>query len=417
MKKYWIKFCAFFALSAAVCAFAVFISNMWDTPAVPAVAQTTEIEFYQQREEAMEGFSQVIARYEEEHPGVKIRQQNIPNALELLVARMQRGDVPDIFTNWPTQLSFIRAAERGLLLDLSEQPFLEAIDPATLEMSRAPDGKVYALPINRNCMEVYYNADIFRTYGLKEPQTIDEMFLLCDRLQQSGIVPMVFCVRDSRIGHVAQIVLSVLVDDYLTQLGRLGNGTISPRAREQMEAAFDVMLRLGGYGGDSPNAYTYYEACERFASGKAAMYISGSYALNAIENFDPEIEIDVFPLPGYTADRRVMLTSVDTALCISAQTPLKEETLQFLSYMTQPEIATLYAAHDVAPSCIVGALQENPITLKMQEHIETFEHTEWIKSRYSLESAMAFEDAVCAYMITGDLKTLMDTLTRAFAGA
>lgn len=30
---------------------------------------------------------------------------------------------------------------------------------------------------------------------------------------------------------------------------------------------------------------------------------------------------------------------------------------------------------------------------------------------------MAFEDAVCAYMITGDLKTLMDTLTRAFAGA
>lgn len=68
------------------------------------------------------------------------------------------------------------------------------------------------------------------------------------------------------------------------------------------------------------------------------MYISGSYALNAIENFDPAIEIDVFPLPGYTADRRVMLTSVDTALCISAQTPLKEETLQFLSYMTQPEI-------------------------------------------------------------------------------
>lgn len=56
---------------------------------------------------------------------------------------------------------------------------------------------------------------------------------------------MVFCVRDGRIGHVAQIVLSVLVDDYLTQLGRLGNGTISPRAREQMEAAFDVMLRLG----------------------------------------------------------------------------------------------------------------------------------------------------------------------------
>ena len=52
MKKYWIKFCAFFALSAAVCAFAVFISNMWDTPAVPAVAQTTEIEFYQQREDA-----------------------------------------------------------------------------------------------------------------------------------------------------------------------------------------------------------------------------------------------------------------------------------------------------------------------------------------------------------------------------
>ena len=50
MKKYWIKFCAFFALSAAVCAFAVFISNMWDTPAVPAVAQTTEDVYKRQGE-------------------------------------------------------------------------------------------------------------------------------------------------------------------------------------------------------------------------------------------------------------------------------------------------------------------------------------------------------------------------------
>ena len=417
MKKYWMRFGIFFGLSAAVCVLAVWASHMQPAAAPVSAPAIKTIEFYQQREEAMEGFSQVIGRFAQAQPDIVIKQQNIPNALELLVARMQRADVPDVFTSWPTQLSFIRAAERGTLMELTDQPFLAEIDPATLDMVRDPDGKIYALPINRNCMEVYYDAGLFRTHGLEIPRTIDELFALCGQLERMGIVPMVFCMRDSRMGHVAQIVLSVLVDDYLTQLGKLGAGTITPAERGQIEAAFDVMRRLGAFAGENAAAYTYFEACERFAKGQAAMYISGSYALNTIEDCEPDVEIDVFPLPGYTADRRVMLTSVDTALCISAQTPLKAEALAFLSYMTQPEIATLYASNDVAPACIRGARQTNPVTRKMQEHIETYEHTEWIKSRYALESARAFEEAVCAFMISGDLNALMDELARAFAGA
>jgi hypothetical protein len=43
-----------------------------------------------------------------DHPSIELFQRNVPNTQELLVARIRSGDIPDLFTDWPTQRNFVK---------------------------------------------------------------------------------------------------------------------------------------------------------------------------------------------------------------------------------------------------------------------------------------------------------------------
>ena len=97
----------------------VFIREGWRRDSEEAaVPETVELDFFQMREEALAGFDSVISAFHEAYPHIRVSQQNVAGAQELLLARMQRDDLPSIFTYWPTQLSYLKAAERGFLLPL-----------------------------------------------------------------------------------------------------------------------------------------------------------------------------------------------------------------------------------------------------------------------------------------------------------
>lgn len=176
---------------AALCAALAILLRPMRTPDGDGGAQAVTLEFYQQREEAIGAFSAVIDAFSAEHSEVNIVQNRAGNSLEYLSARIQRGDMPDLFTHWPTQLSYQAVAEMGKLVSLEDEAFLERVDAGALELCRQDDGSICALPINRNCMEVYYNADLFAELGLSEPRTLDELIAVCDALQAAGQTPMV----------------------------------------------------------------------------------------------------------------------------------------------------------------------------------------------------------------------------------
>ncbi|MDD3410670.1 MAG: extracellular solute-binding protein, partial [Eubacteriales bacterium] len=297
---------------------------------------------------------------------------------------------------------------------LTDEPMLDAVSPRALEMARQPDGRIYALPINYNCIEVYYNQNLFERCGVAVPTTVDELTRACGEFKRQGVAPFVFYLRDSgRMAHVAQLILAVLVDDYREALQQLAEG--NPASEADVASALRVMYELVQHGkADSGDALTYYEACERFAAGESAMLISGSYALSMIESFEPADTLSVFPFPGYESDRRVMLTSIDTAVCVASGTEYRDEALRFVSFLAQPENAELYGSLDQAPSCFQGVRQDHPITRIMQEHVNQYESAEWLKSRYSVETVSRFSDVVNTYLLTGDEAQLLSGLRATF---
>jgi raffinose/stachyose/melibiose transport system substrate-binding protein len=406
-------------LMLAVLAVAAYFFGLYDPPAGEKrqPPQAVTLEFYQQREEAMTGFTAVIERFAKDHPSIELFQRNVPNTQELLVARIRSGDIPDLFTDWPTQRNFAVMVSEGTVIDLSEQAFMKKVSPRALNMARQSDGEIYALPINYNCMEVYYNKEIFDTLGIKVPRTVGEFTVLCDDLAARGVLPMVFCIRDyGRMSHIAQMLLATLTDDYLDVMQKLRTKQVPEDTREKILSVLRLFRTLYTYSqAQGEKAYTYYDACESFSKGGAAMMISGSYALNTINSFETGIQMDVFPFPGETEFRHVMLSSIDTAICVASASPYREEALTFLNYLTEPENSTLYASLDLGPSCLTGVIQENQITQRMSEHIETYDNANWLKSRFSLETVSLFSDAVGSYLISGDEQTLWAALLDAFS--
>ncbi len=165
------------------------------------------IEFFQQKTEeaAQIGYNNIIDKFNEENPDIKIEMNTVPDAPTVLTSRVASGDIPTIFTDFPTQLQFRQKVENGYIQDLSDQEFMKNVEQSALDMSVQEDGKYYALPFSRNYMGVWYNIDIFEENDLEIPQTWDEFVQVCESLKAKGIVPLGLHGKDpARVGHTFQ---------------------------------------------------------------------------------------------------------------------------------------------------------------------------------------------------------------------
>ena len=119
------------------------------------------IEFFQQKGEEgpQNGYQVLIDKFNEENPDIKIEMNTVPDAPTVLTSRVASGDVPVIFSDFPTQQQFKQKVESGYVQDLSDMEFLQNVEAGSLEMTKQPDGKYYALPYTRNYMGVFYNIE------------------------------------------------------------------------------------------------------------------------------------------------------------------------------------------------------------------------------------------------------------------
>ena len=172
-----------------------------------ASGEVLTIEFFQQKGEEgpQKGYQAIIDKFNAENPDIVIEMNTVPDAGTVLTSRISSGDIPVIFSDYPTQMQFKQKVANGYVQDLSGQAFLENVNPSSLDMSRQDDGGSYALPYSRNYMGVYYNKTIFEENGVEVPTTWEEFQQVCETLQAAGITPMGLFGKDpGRVGHMLQ---------------------------------------------------------------------------------------------------------------------------------------------------------------------------------------------------------------------
>ncbi len=391
--------------------------------ATAALAETN-VEFFQQKMEEgpQRAYAQVIEKFSAEYPDIAINLNTVPDAGTVLMQRISTGDIPPLFSDYPTQVQFKQKIANGYIKSLEGQEFLSRVNPGMLKLAMNTDGTSYALPLSQNYMAIFYNLDLFEQAGITEvPTTWDELIAVCDQLVATDIVPFSFGDKNAgRVGHNYQALSQAMypgIVDYLVKVVN-GEATIAENA-EPFRKIGERMLQLRTYALPDPLGTADTVMWENFANGKAAMCITGSYARGTILIANPDLNMGGFPVPGDVYDESPLLTGVDAALCISASATEEEAdaAMKFLEFISRPENAQIWSDIDGAPSCILGTTYSDPRLNPIIEKAATGVVTDWYASKIASQVYNEMYTVVQGLLLDGDLDAYIEGLDEAIQAA
>ena len=280
-------------------------------------------------------FREEISRFEKEYPEYEIDVLRIPDNqwIEVVKTKAVTGELTDLIR-----------IDKSLMADVGTEKFVEMdeneswydrVREEQLENKKI-GGKLYGLPVgSSSSVGLIYNRDIFEDAGLEAPENMDELREVCGRLWDEGVIPFYASDKDAwtaTIGFSAAVSQIMTDEDYEA----LMSGEMS-WDNETYRTIMDefAALRTEGYTNENYIEATYDSAVDAMASGQAAMYLSGQFFINDVQELDPDIELGMVPVP-YRGDT-LTVKSGEGMFAVSAQSPHIGEAKVFLDWFSSPD--------------------------------------------------------------------------------
>jgi glucose/mannose transport system substrate-binding protein len=238
----------------------------------------------------------VLAEHERRHPEDEVIHANAQlsgTARKVLRARLLAGEPPDTFQanagfdlmQWVLfNQANVRESKLHSLEGLPELAEARRAFPPALLEALSSDGQMYAVPANvHRINDVFFNPAVLRLVHAEPPQSLDEMFVLAERLKRRGIPLLAVGSKDPWTLSIL-IVETLLVaqhgadfySDYFS--GELAAD--DPRMLHTLRTA----LRLLEYANPDRNELYWQQAAEMVFDGKAAMTVIGDWARTAFDD-------------------------------------------------------------------------------------------------------------------------------------
>ncbi len=254
-----------------------------------------------------------------------------------LETQLQAGEGPDILPTGEKE-DHVKA---GYLLDLTEEDFIKNYSAASLD-SIAVDGKIYGIPGISWFEGIFYNKEIFEANNIAVPKTFDEMMEAHKQLKAAGVVPQAWGAKSWE--PLAKSPLGLAIVDYLqTPDGngfdasiRTGEGKF---ADSKLKDSINTWLQYvdNGYITKDMLQIDYDTALKEFATGKAAMWESGPWSINAILETNPDLKFDMMPFVGTKEGNEYLIGGPGVTFGVNANSENQEAALEVLRLMATPE--------------------------------------------------------------------------------
>lgn len=309
---------------------------------LPASAQQ-EVHFWHAlRGTRGEALQRLVAEFNQTHPDYRLVAEfkgadqpgsndyaALNRALLESLALGRPPELAQVYENWTPQLIEIQALTP--MESFFDQG--EGLQPADLQdfvtvfrEANKFDGRIWTLPFNKSIYVLYYNKKLFAELGLTPPRSFDG-------LRETA---RAIAARKKLPGLAVEPTVD-LFGHYLVAFG--GTFVLNDRA------VFGGPLGERGMGfwaslaGDQSTLYSP-EAGDRFAEGKAGMYIETTSKLAGLEKKVPEL--GVAPLPRGSEQA---VQAAGTNLAIFAATPptAQRGAWEFVRWATTPERTARWA--------------------------------------------------------------------------
>ena len=242
--------------------------------------------------------------------------------------------------------------EAGLILDITDEPFVQNFDEATIQDAGSFDGRVYAINMGRNAFSgMFVNNDLLADVGVALPTTWSELVSACEAIDASGNSCMTLGGGDTWPIFVGSYgILGAAFPDQAALSEGLWTGDI----KWNEGAALELMKKLQVFANDmlepGVTGLGHDEATGRYAGGDVAFMPTGTWQGANLEAFEPDFDWTYVPFPGSdnAADNQYLFGKYDLSFMIAADTP-------------QPDVAKAYLAELADPDQVPGIRGRNGI--------------------------------------------------------
>lgn len=234
----------------------------------------------------------LINPFNEAFPHINIELNPTPDYEQALRVQMAGGAGPDLcFTGGPTMANEFAAA--GMFVDLTdkldEAGLTDTIFPWALNACKF-DGRVFSMPDSYEALLLWYNRTMFEEMGWQTPTNYRELTVLCEAIQDEGLIPIAFGTSDFRVMN--EWFVSIIMTNYI------GNEGQTSILRGEMDwndslmysgiSLLNDMWQRGWINERSSHAISGADSDALFMGQLAAMRLTGTWTLSnfrAIEDF------------------------------------------------------------------------------------------------------------------------------------
>lgn len=316
------------------------------------------LELFQNKSEAIGVYDELIAQFEAENPGIRVEQNNVPDALSVLRSRLVKNDPPEVVALNGDQ-NFRGLAQAGVFRDHTGAPALDGLNPAAvraLQDLTQQDDVLAGVPITLNAQVLLYDADLFEQAGLAVPTTWDEVVATARAVQDAGGTPFAFTYKDAWTAQAVwnTITPQTLPEGFWDDL-RAGDATLTDGLTE----AATKMVELLDYANADPFGTDYNGGNTAMARGEASMYLQGIWAIPAIRAVNPDVRLGAAVVQWADSDEpAAMVSGIDQVLTTVEGAAHQAEAERFIAFLTTPEsqqalsdgLAVFPARPDVEPA-------------------------------------------------------------------
>ena len=369
------------------------------------------IEFYQQKPEVEEWYDHAISVFEQLYPNITVEQNVQNDASEVLRVRAASGDFTDVWLYWPTDAVFASFQESGLLMDVSNEPFVQ-YSAAGAQALYAFGDKMYGVPIAMNCAGIVCNVGMYEANNLELPTTWEELMNVCETFKNNGVDPLIITAKGGNDVGISEIYGQYVTSD---QVKAIAKGELKYSDIEGWSTAIDQILQIYEYGQDNAIATDYNDGVTNFAMENGAMFMTGNWVLNSVEAINPDIKLQLIPMP---AGEGYVTSGIDVGLSIGANTQYPEACKAFINFLSCPAIASVFCNYDAAIPAIKGVSVSDTRVTRMVETIAEGKSFNW--PNHFLPSGgveSAFSEAATALYMNRDKQAFMDTIDAILAGS
>ena len=221
-----------------------------------------------------------------------------------LNARFAAGDIPDILIGKAQDAAQYYAT--GNLAPIDGQ-LLGCLDERAVE-SVTVDGEAYGIPYNSWYQGVIYNKNIFEEYGLEVPSTRAELEKIVDVLEEHGVVPFASHFQES--WAVGNTTMQFMLNNIFAENPRWGDAFRRGEQSYSKNAVVEDCMQCNRYILEHSweDAMTIDQAvCDsRFDQREAAMYLTGTWSLQFVNQYQKADDYGIFPFPNLEGTSRLI---------------------------------------------------------------------------------------------------------------